>query len=116
MGYTYLDAKNPNGSVEIRRPKHELAIGATLQTFGGRGSVSADLRHVAGNFDTQFFGGFSTVEMPDITTVDIALDYSLSDALTLEARVQNLFDAEASEVWGYAGQPREITVGVMAAF
>ena len=116
FGYTYLDAKNPNGSVEIRRPKHELSLGATLQAFGGRGSVSADLRHVAGNFDTQFFGAFQTVELPDVTTVDVALDYRLSDTLTLEARVQNLFDAEQSDVWGYAGQPREITVGLLASF
>ena len=42
--YTYLDATNSDGSVEVRRPRHELALNASLQTFGGRGWIAADLR------------------------------------------------------------------------
>ncbi|WP_212524247.1 TonB-dependent receptor [Actibacterium sp. MT2.3-13A] len=114
LSYTYLDATDPAGTVEIRRPKHELGLGATLETFGGRGTVTADLRHVAGNYDTQFWGAYQTVKLPDYTTVDVAARYSLSDHVTLTGRVQNLFDADVMDVWGYAGRGQTAYVGLDA--
>lgn len=114
--YTYLDAKNPDGSVEIRRPQHELALGATLRAFDDRASFSADLRHVAGLSDTEFFGGFRTLEVPDITTVDLSARYAVNDSVTLTGRVTNLFDDDAMEVWGYNGRPRTFYVGLDARF
>lgn len=116
MSYTYLDAKNPDGSVEIRRPRHEFSLGATVETFGGRGSVSADLRHVSANFDTQFFGAYATSKLPSYTTVDVAADYDLNDRVTLTGRVTNLFDDDAVEVWGYASRGRAAYIGVRANF
>lgn len=116
MAYTYIDAQNPDGSVEVRRPRHELALGATLDTFGGRGTVSADLRHVSGNFDTQFFGAFATAELPAYTTVDVAARYELTDTLTLNGRVTNLFDDDAVDVWGFASRGRAAYVGINARF
>ena len=56
VSYTYLDAKNPDGTVEIRRPRHELGLSATQQILDGRGSLTADIRYVAGNYDTQYWG------------------------------------------------------------
>lgn len=116
MAYTYIDAKNPDGSVEVRRPHHEFTLGATFDTFGGRGTVSADLRHVSGNFDTQFFGSFGTAELPAYTTVDIAARYELTDTLTLNGRVTNLFDDDAVDVWGFASRGRSAYVGISARF
>ena len=116
LAYTYIDATNPDGSVEIRRPKHELILGATLETFGGRGSVSGDLRHVAGNFDTQFWTGGTTRELPDFTTVDVAARYDLTDSVALTGRVTNLFDDDATEVWGFATRGRAAYVGIDARF
>lgn len=116
LNYTYLEATNPNGSVEIRRPKHELALGATLDTFGGRGSIDADIRHVSGNFDTQFWGAYNTVELPAYTTVDLAARYEIDDRWTLTGRVTNLFDASTSDVWGYANRGRAFYVGLAANF
>jgi vitamin B12 transporter len=116
LAYTYIDAKNPNGSVETRRPRHELALGATLDTFAGRGSVSADLRHVAGNFDTQFWGAFATAELPAITTLDVSARYALTDTLTLNGRITNLLDDDAVNIWGYASRGRAAYVGISANF
>lgn len=116
VAYTYIDAKNPDGSVEVRRPRHEFALGATLDTFGGRGTVSADLRHVSGNFDTQFFGAYATAELPAYTTVDVAARYELTDTLTLNGRITNLFDDDAVDVWGFASRGRAAYVGISASF
>ena len=116
LSYTWLDATNPNGSVEVRRPRHELGLGATLRTFGGRGTLSADARHVAGNYDTQFFGTFATVKLPDYWKVDVAATYDVTDKLRLNARVENLFDTEYSDSWGYASRGRTIYVGLSSGF
>ncbi|PIE15044.1 MAG: TonB-dependent receptor [Rhodobacterales bacterium] len=116
MGYTYLEARNPDGSVEIRRPRHELSLGATMDAFKGRGSISADLRHVSGNYDTQFFGAYPTLELPSFTTVDLSARYRLNDRVTLTGRVVNLFDTDATDVWGYATRPMTAYVGLEARF
>lgn len=116
LGYTYLDAKNPNGSVEIRRPRHELLLSATQQFMQGRGSVTADIRYVADNYDTQFFGGFTTAKLPDYVTVDLAAQYALSDNVTLTGRIVNLFDEQDVDVWGYAKRGRAAYVGLRANF
>lgn len=116
MAYTYLDASNPDSSVEIRRPRHELTLGATLAAFGGRGSVSADLRHVSGNYDTQFWGAYQTVELPAFTTVNLAAGYDLNDRVRLTGRIENVFDTDATDVWGYATRGRAIYVGIDANF
>jgi vitamin B12 transporter len=114
--YTYLDAKNPNGSVEIRRPRHEASLGASMRLMDDRMTVSADLRHVAGNFDTQYFGSYATEELPAFTTVNVSTRYAISDVVTLTGRVENLFDSDAMETWGYVGRPRTVYVGLDARF
>jgi len=116
LGYSYTRARNPDGSVEIRRPEHEAKLGATLGLFGGRGAVSADLRHVAGNSDTQFWGAYETLELPDHTTVDLALRYDLTDRVALTGRITNLTDSQAVETWGYAARGRTYYVGLDARF
>lgn len=107
--YTYLDATDPDGSVEVRRPRHELAMNAALQTFGGRGWLAADLRHVRDLTDSV---GGATTNLPNFTTVNLAASYDLTDSARLTGRITNLFDKDYSEVWGYAAPGRAAWVGV----
>ncbi len=116
LAYTYLEARNPDGSVEVRRPQHELLLGATLAVFDGRGSVSADIRHVAGNFDTQFFGAFPTLEIDPYTVVNVSGRYDLTDRVAITGRIENLFDTDYSDVWGYAARPLTAHIGLQARF
>ncbi|MDM7255565.1 MAG: TonB-dependent receptor [Paracoccus sp. (in: a-proteobacteria)] len=116
LSYTYLDATNPDGSVEIRRPKHELGLTATLALFDGRGQISGDLRHVSGNFDTQFWGSFETRELPSYTVVNLAGSYDLTDRVRLTGRIANLFDRDYSDVWGYASPGRTAHLGLAATW
>lgn len=116
LSYTYLDAKNPDRSVEVRRPRHELLLSATQQFMAGRGSVTADVRYVADNYDTQFWGSFATAKLPDYVTVGVSAQYDLTETLQLTGRVVNLLDEEYSDVWGYASRPRTVYVGLRASF
>ncbi len=114
MNYTYLDARNPNGSVEVRRPRHELGLSASLATFGGRGHVTMDVRHVSGNYDSQFFGSYATAKLPAFTTLGLSAGYDLTENLRLTGRIVNLTDAKGMDVWGYATQGRTAYVGLQA--
>lgn len=114
MNYTYLDAKNPDGSVEILRPRHEVGLSGTLQTFGGRGSVTADVRYAAGNYSTEYWGAYATRKTPVFTTVNVAARYDLTDAVQLTGRVTNIFDRKNVETWGYATQGRTAWLGLEA--
>lgn len=114
LNYTYLDAKNPDGSVEIRRARHELGLRANYDIQGGRGYVTADLRHVAGNYDTQYWGSYPTRELPSYTTINVSGGYDINDNLRATARVVNLFDKDYMDSWGYATQGRTAYVGLEA--
>lgn len=112
LSYTYLDAEDPDGSVEIRRPRNELGLTANYEY--ARGNVSAHIRHVSDNFDTQFWGGFETQKLPAYTTLDLATGYNLTDNVRLTGRVTNVFDKEYSDSWGFASQGRTAYVGLQA--
>lgn len=112
--YTYLRAKNPDGSVEIRRPRHEFGLNAEYLFAEGRGTLAGDLRHVSGNWDTQWFGANQTAELPSYTVVNIAAGYDLSDRARLTGRVTNLFDKDYYDAWGYVSQGRTAWAGIEA--
>ena len=116
LNYTYLDAKNPDGSVEIRRPRHEVGLSATMAFLDGRGQATLDLRHVSGNFDTQFWGAYQTVALPSYNVVNLSAGYDLTPNLRLTGRVVNLFDQDYADVWGYAAQGRTAYAGLTATW
>lgn len=114
LNYTYLDVSNPDGSVEIRRPRHALSLSATSRFMQGRAQATAEMRHVGGNYDTRFFGDYSTAELPDHTVVNVSGAFDLSEHVRLTGRVQNLFDQDHSDVWGYASPDRTVWLGLQA--
>ncbi|MDC9700691.1 MAG: TonB-dependent receptor [Alphaproteobacteria bacterium] len=116
LNYTYLDAINPDGSVEIHRPQHELLLSITQQIFCGRGNVTVDLRYVAGNYDSQFFSPFGRAKLSNYMIADMSAQYELNDRIVLTVRVNNLFNKEYSDVRGYAKQNRIAYIGLRAAF
>lgn len=114
LSYTYLDARNPDGGIEVRRPRHTLGLSATQALLDGRASLSGEIRHVAGNYDTQFWGSYAVERLADYTVVDIAGSYDLTQSLKVTARVVNLFDEDYQEVWGYATRGRTAYLGLAA--
>lgn len=114
LSYTYLDARNPDNSREVRRPRHELGLQAGLDVLGGKGHLAADLRYVADNWDAQYYGTFATAKLPDYWLANISASYDLTDAVQLTGRVSNLFDKDYRDTWGYATEGRTAWVGVEA--
>ena len=110
--YTYLEAFNADGTVEARRPQHKLALNATARLLDGRATVSGDVLHVRDSYDQTFFGSYGVEELPDYTVVNIAGTYDLNDRARVTARVENLFDEDYSNSWGYANQGRGGWIGL----
>ncbi len=117
--YTYTRARGESSEALVRRPKHELGVGLDWDATD-RLSVSADLRHVAGNLDLDFRGFAFTdtpvVKLPDYSLVNLSASYAINDRVSLTGRVNNLFDKSYQEVLGYAGQGRTIHVGLASRF
>jgi vitamin B12 transporter len=115
FGYTYLDARDPDGSREVRRPMHEVGLDLGYRLPNDRTEVNLALRHVAGQTDFDFtapaFGG-TKIGLADYTAVDVAVEHRLSDTLALTARVNNLFDVRYQEVDGYDTQRITAYAGV----
>ena len=107
LGYTYLDARDPDGSREVRRPMHELGLDLGYTLPGGRTQVMLGVQHVAGLLDFDFtapsYGG-AKIPLQDYTLVNLAVSHALTDRVELTGRVENLFDARYQEVDGYATQ------------
>lgn len=114
--YTYLRATNPDDSIEVRRPRHELGLQATWRTVDDRFSITGDLRHVNGNYDTQYVGSYPVAELPDYTVMNLSARYAVTDHAVLTGRVLNVFDKEYSDVWGYRAQDRAVWIGLRADF
>lgn len=110
--YTYLDAKNPNGSVETRRPRHDLAFTTERSFAGGRGSFASEFRFVSHNYDTQFYGAYATEKLPDYSITNVSVGYDLTPTARLTGRVTNLFDNDHVETWGYVARGRTAYVGL----
>lgn len=115
--YTYLDAEDSDGDTVIRRPRNELGLGATWQPQGSSTQLSADLRHVRGLYDDQFWvDGKTGARLPDFTVMNFAATQPITSNLELTARMTNAFDEEYSEVWGYATRGRAGFVGLSASW
>ncbi len=115
FGYTYLDARDPDGSREVRRPMHELGLDLGYKLPNDRTEVNVAVRHVAGLTDFDFtapaFGG-AKIELADYTVVDLAVEHRLNEQVSLTGRVNNLLDARYQEVDGFAMQRRTAYAGV----
>ncbi|MDR9406621.1 MAG: TonB-dependent receptor [Spiribacter sp.] len=111
--YTYLDATDPDGGIEIRRPRNELRLSLAWDIPESPANLSGQLRHVRGLYDNQFWtGGTNGARLSDFTVVDLAAGYNLNSAIHVYARLTNLFDQNHKEVWGYASRGRAGNLGV----
>lgn len=111
--YTYLEAYDPSGKREVRRPQHSGAINLayTLQdiplTVHGEVVVTGEA--------TDALSG-ATYILGAHTVVNGGLNYKISDQVEIYGRVHNLFDAKYQEVYGYNTQGRTFYAGARAQF
>jgi vitamin B12 transporter len=117
--YTYLDATDPDGTEEVRRPNHQASFDVTGR-FGPerRGSVSAGVIYngemLDNDFRDYFSNGFMTekTELEPYTVVRLAAAYRITGGLELFGRLENAFDEDYEEVISYGTPGRAIYGGL----
>ncbi|SDK27725.1 vitamin B12 transporter [Aliiruegeria lutimaris] len=117
--FTWLDATDPDGGIEVRRPERELALRASYLLPNDQTLLGADLRHVSGLWDFDYTTpsfGEDRVKLDDFTVVNVTAQHRFNDRVTLTARIDNLLDEEYEEIYGYAAPGRKFYAGLKASF
>ncbi|WP_055920998.1 TonB-dependent receptor plug domain-containing protein [Altererythrobacter sp. Root672] len=117
--YTYLDATDPDGGEEVRRPKNQASFDVTGR-FGSedRVSVSAGLIYNGEMLDVDyrnyFTNGFVAEKSPleAHTVVRLAGSYKLNESVEFFARLENALDADYEEALSYGAPGRAVYGGL----
>ncbi len=97
LSYTYLYSRNLATGLPLkRRPAHS---GQLSLTYTGIANLEAGV--AATLVGTRFNDAAATVKLPAYVRVDLNGRYRVNDALSVFARVENLFNADYQEASGY---------------
>lgn len=102
--YTYTDAKDDTGSREARRPKHTGSLNATYRFLDNRAIVDLSLNYNGKMLDNEFI--FATPEtvvtLEDYVLGTVAASFDVTDRVQVIGRVENLFNEDYQEVFGFS--------------
>lgn len=115
--YTYLDAKEPSGEQEVRRPPHSASFGLTYGFHENRGTVFVDAIYNGQMKDFDFsVSPTRRATLSDYININAGADYQVTDNLQIFGRVENLLDQEYEEVYGFNTQGFTAFAGLKATF
>ena len=117
--YTYLDARDPDNTREVRRPKHQASLDVT-GNFGAddRGSFSAGLIYNGDVLDNDFRDYFNNGFVAEKSRLDayslfrVSVSYKVTEAMEVYGRAENLFDTQYQQSISYAAPGRGVFAGV----
>lgn len=114
--YTYLDATDPDGARELRRPRHSGSANLNYAFLGGRGNVNLGALFNGSQRDSEFVSATpaSVVTLDDYTLVNLAVSLAVTDRVEVFVRGENLLDEDYTEVFGYAAPGAAGYLGVRA--
>jgi vitamin B12 transporter len=103
--YSYLIAKNPDGTIEARRPRHSFNSQIEYQFSENKGHVALSATKIAKNYDT-YPGVWASRKLPDYTKFDLTTSLNIKSNFSITGQISNLFDKEYSDSWGYRSAGR----------
>ncbi len=109
LSYTWLDAEEPSGVEEPRRPEHSGSLTLSRHFVQDRLLASMTYTYSGDTVDNNR----QAIRAYDL--VNLALSYSVSDEVALTARATNLFDETYVEAVGFATAGRGVFVGLRAS-
>ena len=90
--YTYTDALDAGTKLALlRRPRHKASLNADWQATDDL-SLDATLLYVGPQIDGNRDFSIPRLKMPDVTTLDLAASYRLTENWTVFGRLENAFD------------------------
>ena len=103
--YTYLVAKEPNGTVEARRPRHMLNSRIEYEFLESHGHIALSATRVVKNYDS-YPGVWTSRKLPDYAKFDLSSSFKITEELSITGQISNLFDTDFSDNWGWRGSGR----------
>lgn len=118
--YTYLDARDPDGARELRRPPHAARGDVTYTFDGGRGTATLAAIYNGHMEDRAFelpaFFPSSIVGLDPYWLINATASYKLQPGVEIFGRVENLLDQHYQEVFGFESAPVAAYAGVKLTF
>ncbi len=117
--YTWLKATEPTGVREIRRPEHSGRIDLDSQFDQGRGKIHAAVIYNGEAQDIAFRLPFFSVErvtLDEYWLVSLAASYEVKQGIELFGRVENAFDEDYREVYGFDTAGASVYGGIKVRF
>ncbi|MCP8895140.1 TonB-dependent receptor [Shinella daejeonensis] len=120
--YTYTDASEQSTAggprqAEVRRPRHAGSVNAAYVFDEGRARVFAEAIF-NGKMEDAVFATLLPPRVPlaGYTVVNIGGSYKLNETVEIFGRIDNLFDRDYQEVYGYNAPGLAAFAGVKATF
>lgn len=117
--YTYLQATEPDGSPEVRRPEHAGGVKIAYSFLQGRARVGTDVTYNGKNFQRDFSSPTflsPKIEVDDYVVVDFNASYQLTDNWQIYGILNNAFAEDYQELLSYGAQPQTGYIGLKAKF
>lgn len=98
--YTNTKTADALGAQLLRRPREKWFLKMGL-SFAHRADLAVDVHHVGSRIFNDFIDFSGRIRLDPFTSVNAAGSLKLFDHLKLTARVENIFDEDYQEVFGY---------------
>lgn len=117
VSYTYTDTVDDNsGEALLRRPKNKGSVGLTYRPTD-RCTTALTWRGYSSRFDNDYSGGMpQRISLSGYGLVDVSASYDLSPKTRLFTRIENLFDQEYQEVYGFGTMGAAAYAGVSVTY
>ncbi|MCG8494188.1 MAG: TonB-dependent receptor, partial [Sneathiellales bacterium] len=116
--YTYLRAEEPDGLDEVRRPKHFGSAGVNYSYSEGKGNVFVDAIFNGDMEDLEFASStpITRVTLDHYVVFNVGADYQVTDSVKIYGRIENLFNEDYQEVYGFNTQGTTAFIGLTGKF
>jgi vitamin B12 transporter len=99
--YTYTDAIDAGTKLALlRRPRHKASLNASWQAMDDL-TLDATLLYTGPQIDGNRDFSIPRLKMPDVTTLDLAASYRLTEQWSLFGRIENAFDTRYQSPDGF---------------
>lgn len=112
--YTYTDSEDPDGSEEVRRPKHVGSLVLNWSPLGGRANVNLSGQYNGSMKDTVFIASEPSgrASLSSYLLVNLAASYQVTDSMQVYGRLDNLLDENYEDVFSFRAPGRAAYVGL----
>jgi vitamin B12 transporter len=103
LNYTYTDTEDDDGKRLIRRPLHKAGLN-TCYRFLKQGTANLDILYIGKRDDSYWStmaGATKDIVLDDYILVNLAGSFDICKHFQVFARIENLFDEDYNESYGY---------------